>query len=190
MTNTAGASGNSAKTDAKKGNARVFMLDTQKAADIPDVITDFDVALGMDWLFFNQARIPCNDRAIDIRKPNNKTIRITGDKEGGKVGIISKSKASHCIGKGCLALIAFVTKEPEPKKMEEVPIVSEFQDVFPDELPGAPPDREVEFKINLVPGTSPIAKSPYRLAPTEMKELKRQLDEHLEKGFIRPSSSP
>ncbi|XP_076904478.1 uncharacterized protein LOC143559942 [Bidens hawaiensis] len=176
MTNT--ASGSGAKTDAKKGNALVFMLDTQKAADIPDVIT------GMDWLSFNQARILCNDRAIDIRTPNNKTICITGDKEGGKVGIISKIKASHCIGKGCLAFMAYVTKEPELNKMEEVPIVSEFQDVFPEELPGAPPDIELEFRIDLIPRTSPIVKSPYRLAPTEMKELKKQLDELLEKGFI------
>ncbi|XP_076940470.1 uncharacterized protein LOC143609660 [Bidens hawaiensis] len=82
--------------------------------------------------------------------------------------------------------MAYVTKEPELKKLEEVPIVTEFKDVFPDELPGIPPDREVEFRIDLVSGTAPIAKSPYRLAPTEMKELKKQLDELLEKGFIRP----
>ncbi|XP_076903096.1 uncharacterized protein LOC143558055 [Bidens hawaiensis] len=161
---TVGASGSGVKTDAKKGNARVFMLDTQRAAEIPDVITDknyevetadgsisrvtealenvtislanhvihvrllpmtlagFDVVLGMDWLLHNQAHIRCNDKAIDIRTPNNKTIRIIGDKEGGKVEMISKIKASHCIGKGCLAIMAYVTKEPEPKKMKEVPI--------------------------------------------------------------------
>ncbi|XP_076959131.1 uncharacterized protein LOC143635129 [Bidens hawaiensis] len=146
----------------------------------------FDVVLGMDWLSTIQAHILCNDRAIGIRTSNNKTVRITGDKEAGKLGIISKIKESCCIGKGCLAFMAYVTKEPETKKMEEVPIVSEFQDVFPDELPGAPPDREVEFRIDLMPGTSPIAKSPYRLSPTEMKELKKQLAELLEKGFIRP----
>ncbi|XP_076893709.1 uncharacterized protein LOC143545772 [Bidens hawaiensis] len=179
-----GASGSGAKTDAKKGNARVFMLDTQKEADIPDVITDkhyeVETADGgvsriteaLDNATISlanhviHARILCNDKATDIRTPNNKSIRITGDKEGGKVRVISKIKASHCIGKGCLAFMAYITKEPEPKKMEEVPIVSEFQDVFPNKLPGAPPDREVEFKIDLMPGTSPIAKSPYHLAPT------------------------
>ncbi|XP_076920044.1 uncharacterized protein LOC143581056 [Bidens hawaiensis] len=151
-------------------------------------LVGFDVVLGMDWLAMNQARILCSDKAIEIRTPNSKIIRIVGDKEAGKVGIILKIKASHCLGKGCLAFMDFVTKEPEPKKLEEVPVVSGFKDVFPDELPGISPDREVEFKIDLVPGTSPIAKSPYRLAPTEMKELKKQLDELLEKGFIRPKT--
>ncbi|XP_076959072.1 uncharacterized protein LOC143635049 [Bidens hawaiensis] len=135
----------------------------------------------MDWLSSNKARILCDDKAVDIRTSNNKTIRITGDKEAGKVGIISKIKASSCLGKGCLAFMAYVTKEPGLKKIEEVPTVSEFQDVFPDELPGAALDREVEFRIDLVLGTSPIAKCPYRLAPTEIKELKKQLDELLEK---------
>ncbi|XP_076916414.1 uncharacterized protein LOC143576121 [Bidens hawaiensis] len=147
-------------------------------------LAGFDVILGMDWLAANQARILCNEKTIEILTPNNKMMRTAGDKDSGKIGIISKIKASHCLGKGCLAFMAYVTKEPEPKKQEEVPIVTEFKDVFPNELPGIPPDREVEFRIDLIPGTTPIAKSPYRLAPTEIKELKKQLDELLEKGFI------
>ncbi|XP_076887861.1 protein CPR-5-like [Bidens hawaiensis] len=119
-----------------------------------------------------------------------KVIRIAGDKDAGRIGIIFKIKASHCLGKGRLAFMAYVTKEPEPKKTKEVPIASEFKYVFPDELPGIPPDREVKFRIHLIPGIAPIAKSPYRLTSTEMKELKKQLDELLEKEFIRPSSSP
>ncbi|XP_076909031.1 uncharacterized protein LOC143566144 [Bidens hawaiensis] len=154
---------------------------------LPMELAGFDVILGMDWLAANQARIICNEKAIEILTPNKKMICIAGDKESGKIGIISKIKANHCLGKGCLAFMAYVTKEPEPKKIEEVPIVSEFKDVFPDELPGIPTDREVEFRIDLVPGTTPIAKSPYRLAPTEIKELKKQLDELLKKGFIRPN---
>nr|GFD42663.1 putative reverse transcriptase domain-containing protein [Tanacetum cinerariifolium] len=67
------------------------------------------------------------------------------------------------------------------------PIVSEFPDVFPDELPGIPPIREVEFNIELIPGAEPISKAPYRMAPVELKELKDQLQELLERGFIRPS---
>ncbi|XP_076918080.1 uncharacterized protein LOC143578368 [Bidens hawaiensis] len=132
-------------------------------------LAGFDVILGMDWLAVNQARILCNEKAIEILTPNRKIIRIAGDKESGRIGIISKIKANHCFSKGCLAFMANVTKEPEPKNMEEVPIVSEFKDVFPDELPGIPPDQEVEFRIDLVLGIAPIAKSPYRLAPTEMK---------------------
>nr|GFB00875.1 hypothetical protein [Tanacetum cinerariifolium] len=70
------------------------------------------------------------------------------------------------------------------------PVVSEFPDVFPDELPGIPPVREVEFSIELIPGAEPISKAPYRMAPIELKELKDQLQELLERGFIRPSVSP
>ncbi|KAD7479048.1 hypothetical protein E3N88_02184 [Mikania micrantha] len=76
------------------------------------------------------------------------------------------------------------------KRIENVPIVNEYSDVFPEELPGLPPDRQVEFRIDLLPGTAPIARAPYRLAPSEMQELMKQLQELLEKGLIRPSSSP
>jgi hypothetical protein len=74
--------------------------------------------------------------------------------------------------------------------LSEVPVVNEYPDVFPDDLPGLPPEREVEFRIELVPGAKPVAKAPYRLAPTEMRELMNQLKELTEKGFIRPSVSP
>nr|GFD49505.1 putative reverse transcriptase domain-containing protein [Tanacetum cinerariifolium] len=70
------------------------------------------------------------------------------------------------------------------------PIVSEFPDVFPDELPGIPQVREVKFNIELIPGAEPISKAPYRMALVELKELKDQLQELLERGFIRPSVSP
>ncbi|XP_076936017.1 uncharacterized protein LOC143602949 [Bidens hawaiensis] len=147
-----GASGSGARNEVKRGNARAFMLNTQKAGELPDVITEtangnlirisevlnsyitltgyempvqllpmelagFDVILGMDWLAANQGRILCNEKAIEILIPNNKMMRIAGDKDFGKIGIISKIKASHCLGKGCLAFMAYVTKEPEPKKL-------------------------------------------------------------------------
>jgi hypothetical protein len=78
----------------------------------------------------------------------------------------------------------------EAKPLEEVPVVNEYPDVFPEELPGMPPDRDIEFVIDLIPGTSPIAKRPYRMAASELTELKKQLEELQQIGFIRPSSSP
>jgi hypothetical protein len=74
--------------------------------------------------------------------------------------------------------------------LEDIPVICEYPDVFPEELPGMPPDREVEFVIELMPGTAPISKRPYRMPPNELKELKEQLKVLLDKGFIRPSSSP
>ena len=78
----------------------------------------------------------------------------------------------------------------EAKSLEEVPVVNEYPDVFPEELPGMPPDRDIEFVIDLVPGTAPIAKRPYRMTASELAELKKQLEELQRIGFIRPSSSP
>ncbi|GKC54130.1 hypothetical protein Tco_1076875, partial [Tanacetum coccineum] len=74
--------------------------------------------------------------------------------------------------------------------LEVVSVIHDFLDVFLDDLPGLPPHRQVEFKIYLVPGATPVARAPYRLAPSEIKELPNQLQELLEKGFIHPSSSP
>jgi hypothetical protein len=74
--------------------------------------------------------------------------------------------------------------------VERIPVVCEYPDVFPDELPGMPPDRDIEFAIELQPGTAPISKRPYRMPPAELAELKKQLQELLDKGFIHPSTSP
>ncbi|GJT89224.1 putative reverse transcriptase domain-containing protein [Tanacetum coccineum] len=78
----------------------------------------------------------------------------------------------------------------EEKRLEDVPIVREFLEVFPEDLSGIPPVRQVEFQIDLVPDVAPVARAPYRLAPSEMKELSNQLQELFDKGFIRPNSSP
>ncbi|GJS55335.1 putative reverse transcriptase domain-containing protein [Tanacetum coccineum] len=87
-------------------------------------------------------------------------------------------------------VVAEVEDKSEKKRLEDVPIVQDFPEVFPEDLPGLPPTRQVEFQIDLVPGAAPVARAPYRLAPSEMKELSEQLKELSDKGFIRPSSSP
>ncbi|GKC69572.1 putative reverse transcriptase domain-containing protein, partial [Tanacetum coccineum] len=97
--------------------------------------------------------------------------------------------------KGCPVFLAHVTTKEvedksEKKRLEDVPIVRDFPEVFPEDLSGLPPTRQVEFQIDLVPGAAPVARAPYRLAPSEMKELSEQLKELSDKGFIRPNSSP
>ena len=95
------------------------------------------------------------------------------------------------IRQGCQGFLAVVKDTTvTAKDVNEVPIVCEYTDVFPEELPGLPLDREIEFCIDLVPGTAPISIPPYRMAPAELKELKEQLQELLDNGFIRPSVSP
>ncbi|GJT52852.1 hypothetical protein Tco_0979009 [Tanacetum coccineum] len=97
--------------------------------------------------------------------------------------------------KGCpVFLVNVTTKEmkdkSEKKRLEDISIVRDFPNVFPEDLPGLPLTRQVEFQIDLIPGATPVARAPYRLAPSEMKELSEQLKELSDKGFIRPSSSP
>ncbi|GKB53623.1 putative reverse transcriptase domain-containing protein [Tanacetum coccineum] len=89
-----------------------------------------------------------------------------------------------------LFLAQVTEQEPKEKRLEDVPVIRDFPEVFPEDLPGLPPPRQVEFRIDLILGAAPVARAPYRLAPSEMKELSKQLQELLEKGFIRPSSSP
>ncbi|GKD32967.1 hypothetical protein Tco_1248476 [Tanacetum coccineum] len=97
--------------------------------------------------------------------------------------------------KGCPIFWAHVTTKEtedksEKKRLEDVPIIQNFPEVFPKDLPGLPLTRQVEFQIDLIPGAAPTARAPYRLAPSEMKELSDQLQELSDKGFIRPSSLP
>nr|GEX30431.1 putative reverse transcriptase domain-containing protein [Tanacetum cinerariifolium] len=105
--------------------------------------------------------------------------------------IISALQARTLLSHGCEGFLATIhdTTSDVPS-IHDQPIVSEFPDVFPDELPGIPPVHEVEFNIELIPGVEPILKAPYRMALIELKELKDQLQELLERGFIRPSVSP
>ena len=108
------------------------------------------------------------------------------------MSIISDLEAARLLNGGCegyLGCEVVEIKEQRPK-LEDIPVVNEFPEVFPEELPGLPPDREIEFKIDLIPRTAPISKAPYRMAPSELNELKSQLQELLDKGYIRPSHSP
>ncbi|GJU20971.1 putative reverse transcriptase domain-containing protein [Tanacetum coccineum] len=130
----------------------------------------FDMIVGMDWLSQHKAVMVCHDKVVEIPVENGKILRVHGERA---VGITKALKSA---------------KEDEPK-MNDISVVREFEDVFPEDLSGLPPQRQVEFRIDLVPGATPIAKSPYRLAPSEMQELSGQLQELQDKGFIRPSHS-
>ncbi|GKD57834.1 putative reverse transcriptase domain-containing protein [Tanacetum coccineum] len=119
----------------------------------------------------------------------------SNQREESRLNIISCTKAQEYLSKGCDVFLAHITMKEakdksEGKRLEDVPIVRDFPEVFPEDLPGIPPARQVEFQIDLVPGAAPVARAPYRLAPSEMKELAEQLQKLSDKGFIRPSSSP
>ncbi|GJV19683.1 putative reverse transcriptase domain-containing protein [Tanacetum coccineum] len=150
----------------------------------------FDIIIGMDWLSRCDAAILCGEKKVRIPL-KGKTLVIEGDRNNSRLKIVSCIKAQKYIEKGCELFLAQVTEqESKEKRLEDVPVIRDFPEVFPEDLPGLPPPRQVEFRIDLIPGAAPVARAPYRLAPSEMKELSKQLQELSEKGFIRPSSSP
>ena len=152
---------------------------------------EFDVILGMDWLTVHDAVVNCKRKTIDLRSANDEVVRVESTDLKGVLVIISSMTAQRYVKKGCETYLAYVfdSKETE-RKLESVLVVCEYSDVFPEELPGLPPVRKVEFGIEIVPGTTPISIASYRMALTELKELKVQLQELMDRGFARPSFSP
>ena len=105
--------------------------------------------------------------------------------------MISAISARCLLQKGCKGYLAHVVNtRSSGVRFEDVPVVRDFLDVFPDDLPGFPPEREIDFPIDLVPDIAPISLPSYRMAPAELKELKTQLQELVDRGFIRSSISP
>ena len=116
-------------------------------------------------------------------------IEFLGKRRPPSTRMISALKAERMMKVGCEGYTAFISEDKKSMGVDEIPMVCEFPDVFPYEIPGLPLVREIDFTIELAPGTAPIFKSPYRMTPAELRELKTQLQELLDKGFIRPSMS-
>ncbi|KAA0032794.1 ty3-gypsy retrotransposon protein [Cucumis melo var. makuwa] len=152
---------------------------------------DFDVILGMDWLSANHASIDCSRKEVAFNPPSMASFKFKGEGSRSLPKVILAMRARKLLSQGTWSILSSVvdTREVDVSLSSE-PVVRDYSDVFPEELPGLPPHREIEFAIELEPGTVPISRAPYRMAPAELKELKVQLQELLDKGFIRPSVSP
>jgi hypothetical protein len=133
-----------------------------------------DVILGMNWLDKYHAVISCDKRTIKLMSPLGEEV-VTE--------LVSPEP-----NKGSCYQMAVDSSEAGP--LEIIKVVSEFPDVFSEDLPGMPPERKVEFAIELLLGTAPISKRAYRVSGPKLVELKKQIDELSEKGYIRPSTSP
>ncbi|GJZ34129.1 putative reverse transcriptase domain-containing protein, partial [Tanacetum coccineum] len=143
---------------------------------LPILMLDFDVILGMDWLASHRATIDCYARTMIFGNVRQPEFVYHGSSPLKSVKLISAMKARTLISHGCQGFLASVMDTSlESPNIENLSVVREFADVFPDELPGLPPAREIEFGIELIPGAEPISKAPYRMAPVELKELKEQL---------------
>ncbi|XP_022007209.1 uncharacterized protein LOC110906374 [Helianthus annuus] len=169
-------------------NCKLTIEDEEFAIDlIPMILGEFKVIVGMDWMSQNHAEIKCETKTILLQTPSGRRLNVQGERKM-EAKLCTLVQATKYVLNGSRAYLAYVvnTQQGSPK-LEDVEIVNEFPDVFPEELPGLPPEREVEFNIELNPGAKPVAKAPYRLAPTEMRELMTQLQDLLDKGFIRPN---
>ncbi|GJV64757.1 retrotransposon protein, putative, ty3-gypsy subclass [Tanacetum coccineum] len=164
---------------------------------LPIELGSFDVIVGMDWMAKHRAEVVCYEKYIRVPYGNDMLI-IQGERCGVKnesrLEVISSIRTQRYFNKGCQVFLIQMMKKEETKvperRIEDVPIVKDFLEVFPKDFPGLPPIRQVEFHIELIPGAAPVTRAPYRLAPAKMKELAEQLKELSDKGFIRPSSSP
>jgi len=144
-------------------------------------LVGMDVILGMNWLEYNHVLI----------NGFSKTVRFSSEEEESGTEFLSTKQMKQLERNGILmfSLMAYLSVENQAV-IDRLPVVNEFPEVFPDEIPDVPPEREVEFSIDLVPGTKPVSMAPYRMSASELAELKKQLEDLLDKKFVRPSVSP
>ncbi|XP_022858604.1 uncharacterized protein LOC111379464 [Olea europaea var. sylvestris] len=135
---------------------------------------DFDVILGMDWLGRNYATIVCHKNEVLFQKPREEKFRFLGARIRTLPRLISTMKTEKMLRKNmCRGFLLNINSKPQSeRKIEDVPVVNEFVEVFPEDLPGIPPDRQVDFTIDLTPRATPMSKAPYRMAQKELQELK------------------
>nr|AAD22339.1 putative retroelement pol polyprotein [Arabidopsis thaliana] len=150
----------------------------------------YDVILGMDWLDHYRVHLDCHRGRVSFERPEGRLVYQGVRPTSGSL-VISAVQAKKMIEKGCEAYLVTISM-PESLgqvAVSDIRVIQEFEDVF-QSLQGLPPSRSDPFTIELEPGTAPLSKAPYRMAPAEMTELKKQLEDLLGKGFIRPSTSP
>ena len=184
--------GHSISVNSVYGNCLIVIQAREFLADlIPLPFREFDLILGMDWLSKHQAIIDCGQKTLVLRCSDQIEVIVQGIGSSAMSNVISAMQARRFMRKGCETFLAMILDSKRVQvDVEKIPVVREFPDVFPEELPGIPLEREVDLSIEIMKATVPMSRELYKMALTEMKELKSQLQELLDKGFIRPSVSP
>jgi hypothetical protein len=155
------------------------------------ILGSYDIVIGMDWLETHEANLNYKTKRLSLVDDERQRRVIVGRNQGVSLRFDSSLQLRKSVRKGCkLYAILALYEKGVAKGLEHLPVVKEFADVFPEELPGMPPERELEFTIDLKPRTEPIARTPYRMSTPELQELKMQLKELLDLGLIHPSVSP
>ena len=151
---------------------------------------EFDFILGMDWLSKHRGIVDCDKKTVMLKCSDLLEVIAQGIRSDSVSNVISVMQARCFLRKGCEAFLPLVLNSKRGQvNLENIPVIKELPNVFPEELPGLPPEKEVDMFIEIIHWTTPISKEPYRMASTELKELMTQLQELLDKGFVRPSVS-
>jgi hypothetical protein len=151
----------------------------------------YDCLIGMDWLEQHHALLDCHNKAFNCLDEEGKLRKLQGIPRVVTIREISALQLKKCYRKGCQTFAAHMEETPKDKvpNLEDYAVLEYFEDVFKEVLV-LPPRRDIDFSINLMPGATPMSKTPYRMNTSELKELKMKLEELLKKGYIRPSVSP
>ena len=162
---------------------------------LADLITlpfrEFDLILGMDWMSKHRAIVDCGQKTVVLRCSDQTEVEVQGIGSSEISNVISAMQARRFMRKGGETFLALIFDSKRGQvDVENIPVVREFPYVFSEELSGIPLEMEVYLSIEIVLGTTPMSRAPYRMALIELKELKSQLQELLDKGFIRLSVSP
>ena len=132
--------------------------------------------LEMDWLFYHQVVVDCRTKQVTLRTPSGEELTFIGERSNHFSNMISAATSRMMVRKGCEAYLEYVVETEKAKpSTSDIPTVCDYPDVFPEELLGLPPWREIEFAIDVVLGAALASITPYRMAPVELKELKLQL---------------
>eukprot|EP00253_Pinus_taeda_P007451 PITA_07451 len=153
----------------------------------------YDVLIGMDWLERRWSVINCKTKTVSYRDELGVGKEIQGIQKPVQIRPITASQLVKCIRNKCqiyAVQVGFAYSVDKVATVKDIPVVQDFADVFPEEIPGLPPKRDLDFTIELIPGAAPVSRAPYRMSVPELTELKMQLQELLEKKYIRPSVSP
>ena len=184
--------GHSVRVNRVYKNCPLMVHDREFSVDLIALpFHEFDLILEMDWLSKHRAIVDCDKKIVFLKCSDLSEVTIQGIRSESVPKVISSMKARRFLRRGCVAFLALILdSKREQVNLENFPVIREFLDVFSEELLGNDSEREVDLSIEVVQGTTPISRTPYRMAPTELKELKTHLQELLDKGFIRPSVSP
>eukprot|EP00253_Pinus_taeda_P031732 PITA_31732 len=153
----------------------------------------YDILIGMDWLEKHWSLVDCKTKVIYFRDQHGSRKEMQGIKRPVQVRPITANQLVKCIQKGCQVYaiqVGYANSKDKTVVLNNIPVIQEFADVFPEEIPRLPPRRNIDFTIELVPGAAPVSRAPYRMSVPELTELKMKLQELLDKDYIRPSVSP